>query len=140
MGVYATFRLVLARKTGKSELGERAAEDLLKLEPNNAAAHAEYAGILTDDKRYSAALNHFDLAMRGGSTLRFLRGDRLFAKLSLCLWDDYDSEVEAIAQGLRQGDCVAQPMLGLALGLPPGLQLRRIFPLGFLAQPHHYRV
>lgn len=90
--------------------------------PKIAGAHAGRGNALLSLKQFAAAIESFDRALALKPTMAFIRGQRLFAKLSICAWDGIESDMESLAGAIEDGQLAAAPFVALGLLDSPRLQ------------------
>lgn len=75
-------------------------------------------------ERYDEALIAFEKALVLKPDLDYAAGFRLFAKMHLCDWHNFDADVRALISSVRQGLSTAQPMVLLSAPSSPSDQLQ----------------
>ena len=93
---------VLWRAVGQYEMGLVNFDRAFALKPDYAEAYLGRATLLTEMRRFLPAIESFDrgVALKGDST--FVLGARCFAKMSVCDWSDYSSEITRICYRYRE--------------------------------------
>ena len=99
----------------------RAAADL---RPNEAALHRNCGHLLAMLRRHDEAFAAYDRAFRLAPELVGVEGHRLYAKMHLCDWRDWDAERAHLIASVRAGKPVTQPFIFLAVPSSPADQLQ----------------
>ena len=112
-------------------LGQRRPEEALKsyraaadLRPNEAALHRNCGHLLVMLRRHDEALAGYDRAFRLAPELTGVEGHRLYAKMHLCDWRDWDADCGHLIASVRSGKPATQPFIFLAVPSSPADQLR----------------
>lgn len=98
-------------------------ERALALEPDNGAAHYNFANLLRNAGRHAEALDHFRRAARATPAVALARQELMFALLDRCDWDEAQREADALREQCRRAapgwmDAVA-PLTANYLQLDP---------------------
>jgi predicted O-linked N-acetylglucosamine transferase (SPINDLY family) len=97
----------------------------LALMPDLAAAWLGRGNVFLEFKRFADAFAAYDkaLSMDPELALRFAAGHRLFAKLSICDWNELDADITYLLAMLRENKPVSFPFPILCLPSTPADQL-----------------
>jgi predicted O-linked N-acetylglucosamine transferase (SPINDLY family) len=95
----------------------------LALAPGNAELLYNRGNILYELKRYEEAFAAYDAAYQRDSRLEFLEGDRLFTKLLICDWTQWEAETFHLATEIASGRPASRPFSFLPVPASPPLQL-----------------
>ena len=96
----------------------------LAINPNLAGAWRGRGIVLFQLKRYEEAVSAFERALALKPDLRELPGDFLLAKMHLCDWRDYESEVAGVLSAVRSGKPASIPFALLPVPSSPADQLQ----------------
>jgi protein O-GlcNAc transferase len=110
----------------KSKRFDEALADIaqaLAIAPGNAEFLYNRGNILLELKRFEEAFAAYDAAFQRQPTLEFLEGDRLFTKLLICDWTQWDTETSHLAAEIAAGRPATRPFSFLPVPAPPPLQL-----------------
>ena len=97
-------------------------EKAISINSKNAIAWVNKALLLIDDKRLDDALTCFDKALAIEPGLPPHYGNRLHIKMSVCEWNNVESESEILFQKIRAGEIATPPFPVLGLSDDPLLQ------------------
>jgi predicted O-linked N-acetylglucosamine transferase (SPINDLY family) len=75
-------------------------------------------------RRHDEAFAAYDRAFRLAPELTGTEGHRLYAKMHLCDWRDWDAECSRLAASIRAGKPATQPFIFLAVSSSPADQLQ----------------
>ncbi|MCK9914779.1 tetratricopeptide repeat protein [Microbacteriaceae bacterium K1510] len=109
----------LLSESGRHEDAGECLARSVALNPGNADAWMLLAANCLQRVAYQAAFDAFDRALALQSDLANARCGRMFAKLHLCDWSDYDHDVNAIRDTLRRGQGGVNPSFLVALPFTP---------------------
>jgi predicted O-linked N-acetylglucosamine transferase (SPINDLY family) len=112
------------REMGRSVEAVASYDRAIALDPLHASACYNRGLTLQDQGRYEDAIQSFDRVLAISPAHSYVRGDRLFARMSIADWDGWDQEVAAIRELVSSGAPVSQPFPLLAVPMEPRL-LRR---------------
>lgn len=93
-------------------------------DPRHGNAWFNRAIVLKGLKRHQEAAHSYDMAAACGANASFLPGLRLHAKMQICDWTDFDSQLEALCAGIARGEKVTPPLATLAVTDSAALQRR----------------
>jgi protein O-GlcNAc transferase len=103
-------------------LGLRRPEEALKsyraaadLRPNEAALHRNCGHLLAMLRRHDEAFAAYDRAFRLAPELPGVEGHRLYAKMHLCDWRDWEADCAHLVESVRAGKPATQPFIFLAV-------------------------
>jgi predicted O-linked N-acetylglucosamine transferase (SPINDLY family) len=96
----------------------------LSIRPDTAEAWLGRGNIFTYLKRHEEAFAAFDKARSIRSDLEGIEGARLYAKMNLCNWDDWEEEVSHLLEAVRAGKVASSPFTLLSLTDAPDDHLR----------------
>ena len=101
-----------------------ACERALAIKPDFANAFYNRGIALKELKRHGESLACFDKAASLGAQIPYLDGERLFARMQLCDWRDFESLRSRITAGIESGKRVIHPFALLPVPSNAGLQRR----------------
>jgi predicted O-linked N-acetylglucosamine transferase (SPINDLY family) len=87
----------------------------IELAPDSVSAHYSRAEALMSQKRFEAAIVSYDQAIRLKRTHPFLMGSRRFARMILCDWSGFETDIEELSAAIDGGLPVAPPFQVVAL-------------------------
>jgi predicted O-linked N-acetylglucosamine transferase (SPINDLY family) len=87
----------------------------LALKPDYAEAFYDRAGALMGERDVVAAIASYDRAFALKPDLPFLTGARRHAKMHVCDWRDFETDLRLLASGIDAGTAVSSPLPVLAL-------------------------
>jgi len=87
----------------RTEEALAAFEKALSFKPQSAEAWTGRGNALSDLKRYDDAFAAYDQAFTLKPDLMGLEGDRLFARMQVCDWRDFEAESGRLVQSSREG-------------------------------------
>lgn len=90
--------------------------------PNHDAAHAHRGIALYDAKRFTEAYESYAKAYSLNPDIAFLYGTMIRTKLSVCNWQDFESDYRELCERLSQREKVAAPHVVSGLIDSPSLQ------------------
>lgn len=96
----------------------------IALNPGYANAHNNRGNVLKQLKRYGEAVASFDKAARLQPDLVGVEGKRLYAKMQICDWRNFDSERTNLLSAVRNGKKNADPFSILGISSSPEDQLK----------------
>jgi protein O-GlcNAc transferase len=118
----------------------------LALDPKLADAWIGRSSVLSALKRYPETIATYDKLLRVMPDARYALGYRLFAKMQICDWTDWNAECERVLAGVRQDRPVCEPSILLAIPATPADQLRcasayasKYYPVGPSSVSHSTR-
>lgn len=112
------------RDLGKIEDAIKSYEVAIELDSENADAIYNYANILLDTSKLQEALKYFELAFKVNPKLDYLAGIHLHVKLRMCIWNDFEREVENLCARLHASERITPPFPLLAIVDDPALHLK----------------
>lgn len=112
--------------TALGRFGEAlAACDLaLTAQPGYAEAIYSRGVALKELQRHAESLECFDAVAATGTSIPYLDGARLFGRMQLCDWRDFDAQCANITRGIESGQRVIHPFAFLAIPATAALQRR----------------
>jgi tetratricopeptide (TPR) repeat protein len=96
----------------------------IALQPDNAEVHRNCGNVFSKLKRYDAAFAAYDKAFALRPDLAGAEGHRLYARMHLCDWSNWDAESAHLIASVRNGDANTQPFIFLAVPSLPADQLQ----------------
>jgi protein O-GlcNAc transferase len=81
----------------------------IELSPDYAQAYQGRLYALVNLGRFEAAIESYDRALAADPDQRYLAGMRLHAKMQICDWDDFASQLARLEDGLRDGKPLSPP-------------------------------
>jgi predicted O-linked N-acetylglucosamine transferase (SPINDLY family) len=109
----------------------------LTLDPHHADAHY-HIGLLHHERRdFQKALDSYNKAIAINPEIDYLLGYRIYAKSSLCDWNDREEEIGRLVESIRSGKKAAPPFFYLALLDSPEIHLKaaQVIASGLPIQP-----
>jgi protein O-GlcNAc transferase len=88
----------------------------LSLEPDLAAAWLGRGNVFSDLKRHEEAFLAYDKALSLKPDLAALEGMRIFSKMQLCDWSNFETERDHLVQSVRNGKENTAPFAFLGIG------------------------
>jgi predicted O-linked N-acetylglucosamine transferase (SPINDLY family)/ADP-heptose:LPS heptosyltransferase len=88
---------------------------ILMIKPDSAEAEHGCGVILQDLKRYSEAVTHYGRALDLKPDLEFIFGTRLYLKMNICDWSEFDQHLSRVALGIERDENIAIPFSLLAI-------------------------
>jgi predicted O-linked N-acetylglucosamine transferase (SPINDLY family) len=95
-----------------------------ELRPNEAALHRNCGHLLAMLRRHDEAFAAYHRAFRLAPELTGIAGHRLYAKMQLCDWRDWDADCAQLVASVRDGKATTQPFIFLAVPSSPADQLQ----------------
>jgi predicted O-linked N-acetylglucosamine transferase (SPINDLY family) len=102
----------------------RACDRAIALAPDFAEAHQVRGHALNYLKRFEAAIAAYDRAVALKPNLTGAEGDRLFAKMRICDWRDFDADSARLIASVRNGEANTSPFPFIAIASSCDDQLR----------------
>lgn len=96
----------------------------LAINPNHADAHFNRGHALRELKRFPEAIACYEQALAIKPNLDFILGTWLYLKMNLCAWDGFTEHLNALTQGIEQGEKMVIPFSLLAMSSSLALQKR----------------
>jgi protein O-GlcNAc transferase len=96
----------------------------LSIKPDLEGAWLGRGNVFTDLKRYDEAFAAYDKALSIKPDLEGVEGQRLHAKMSLCNWENLDTEIEKLIASVRAGKANSPPFVFLSFIDSPDEHLR----------------
>ncbi len=96
----------------------------LSIKPDLEGAWLGRGNVFTDLKRYDEAFAAYDKALSIKPDLEGVEGQRLHAKMSLCNWENLDTEIEKLIASVRAGKANSPPFVFLSFIDLPDEHLR----------------
>jgi predicted O-linked N-acetylglucosamine transferase (SPINDLY family) len=108
----------------------------LVLHPGYAEGWSNAGKVLRELGRHEDAALAYDRALALDPQLDFLPGARLHSRMKVCLWSDFEEQMQDLAGGLEAGRPVSTPFAVLATPLSADQQLRCARLYVALRYPH----
>jgi predicted O-linked N-acetylglucosamine transferase (SPINDLY family) len=106
---------------GRTEAAIKSYDKAIALKPDFAGAYSNRANALVATKQFSAAADSCDRALALKPGVDFLYGHRLYAKMCICDWEDFDTQIAEIEQRVADGGSPSVPFPLLAAIDAPAL-------------------
>jgi protein O-GlcNAc transferase len=90
-------------------------ETALSLKPQSPEAWTGRGNALSDLKRYDDAFAAYDQAFALRPDLTGLEGDRLFVRMQVCDWRDFEAERDHLVRSIQMGSAAAAPFAFLSV-------------------------
>jgi protein O-GlcNAc transferase len=116
--------LVAAGEAGAADEALAVYDAAIAAEPTAADANAERGHLLARLSRWAEAAESYDRAHALQPGLRFLAGQRLYARMKICDWRDFDGLVGELGARIDAGELAAIPFPTAAAPLSARQQLR----------------
>jgi protein O-GlcNAc transferase len=100
---------------GRSEEALASYAQAIALKPDFAEAYRNRGNVFSKLKRYGEAFAAYDKMLALRPDLIGAEGHRLYAKMHLCEWSDWDAENARLIASIRKGDAGTQPFIFLAV-------------------------
>jgi predicted O-linked N-acetylglucosamine transferase (SPINDLY family) len=84
-------------------------DEAIALKKEFANAHANRGHVLRDLKQFAAAIESYDRALKLGSDSTGLLGLRRHARLQICEWTDFESDLDEIIREIERGVPASPP-------------------------------
>jgi protein O-GlcNAc transferase len=110
-------------RSGRCEPAIACYEKAVALAPTNISALNNCGNAYNDLKQFTRAIACYDRALAIGPDVKNTRGMRLFAKMHLCDWSDYEAERTRILSRLSEGHPATVPLALLPLSSTASDQL-----------------
>lgn len=102
-------------KLGDSNDAIKAYEKAIEINPDFAEGYFNRGQVLNSLQNLPEALASFELAYRLEPGIDFIFGDLLHLKMYLCIWDDFDIQLNELKNKITEGYKVVNPFPMLAL-------------------------
>jgi predicted O-linked N-acetylglucosamine transferase (SPINDLY family) len=86
----------------------------IALKPDFSDAHANRGNVLRDLKRYEAAVASYDNAIALNSDSKYLQGMRLYTRMHVCDWRDFDEDTAQLAARIDRNEAALNPFAIMA--------------------------
>jgi len=96
----------------------------LSIKPDLAEAWVGRGNVSSDLKRYDEAFAAYDKALSIKSDFEDIEGARLFAKVSMCRWENLEADIADLTASIKSGKANSVPFAFLAFSDSPEDQLR----------------
>jgi len=106
---------VVLDKLGDSNEAIKAYEKAIELNPDFAEGYFNRGQVLNSLQHLPEALASFELAYRLEPGIDFIFGDLLHLKMYLCIWDDFEIQLNELRNKILKGQKVVNPFPMLAL-------------------------
>ncbi len=113
---------VLYSNTKNNEAAELYYEKAIKFNPSEAEAYVLKGYYLQSVKKIDEAIVSFDNALKNNKNYKYLHGEKLHAKNTICDWDNYDNDINIIKKKLKNKEKVAVPLSICAFFDDPSIQ------------------
>lgn len=87
----------------------------IALNPDHPGAHNNRGNVLRTLKRFDEALASYEKALAFDSDLPGAEGMRLYVKMNLCEWTDFNGDSENLISSVRKGKANAEPFVFLGV-------------------------
>jgi protein O-GlcNAc transferase len=87
----------------------------IALKPDYAEAYRNCGNVFSKLKRYDEAFAAYDKVLSLKPNLTGIEGHRLYAKMHLCDWSNWDAESAQLIASVRNGNATTQPFIFLAI-------------------------
>lgn len=99
-------------------------DQAIALKPDYAEALCARGKAFSELRRLDEALACFEMATVLKPNLDYLMGDRLYTKMQLCLWSDFERDCSQLIAAVANGNSASVPMPLLAIPAGPADQLK----------------
>lgn len=96
----------------------------ISLDPRHAKAYFNLAVVLVMSEQWDGALYAFDKAIEIDQSIPYAHGYRLYARMHVCNWFDFDTSCRTLFAQIEQGERVCAPFPLLAFPATAQLQKR----------------
>ena len=96
----------------------------LALQPRNAGFHYNRANVLSEARRFAEAFAAYDRSFALDPQAEYVEGDRFFAKMMICNWNNIADDAKRLMAGVSEGRPVSRPFAFLSAGSDQALQTR----------------
>ncbi|MEI6706792.1 MAG: tetratricopeptide repeat protein [Methylococcales bacterium] len=97
-------------------------ESALTIKPDFAEALAGKGAVLNGLKRFTEALSSYEQALAIKPDLEFILGTRLYTKMSICGWHDFNHDLDELTNAIERGEKVSIPFTIQAVSSSAALQ------------------
>ena len=97
-------------------------EKVNELEPNNGESYSHLGCLYFENKRHNKAQLNFDKAFSIDPNIELLIGNRLYNKMQLAIWDDFEEDLEILVKKINSNENVITPFALMALFDDPQIQ------------------
>ena len=112
------------RAIGEMEQARSGYQRAFEINPDLPVDHYRHAQALHELQLFDDALPSYLRALKADPDQPWLRGICLQSKMRVCDWSDFDSQMEEVASGIRQGKDTAPSFVVVTMFDSPELQLR----------------
>ncbi len=109
---------------GRGEEAKKSFDAALTINPDSIDALVNRATILSSMRRYEDAARDCERVLTLDPSYDYMPGFLVFFRLSCCDWRNYEEQRAVIAEGLKAGRRVIQPLMNLSVSEEPADQLR----------------
>ncbi|MFL2788339.1 MAG: tetratricopeptide repeat protein [Paracoccaceae bacterium] len=109
------FNLGVALRDKNKEYAIKNFEKVIELNPKNGECYFHLGELYFENKRHNKALLNFDKAFNINPNIDFLIGSRLYTKMQLALWDDFQEQVNILSDKISNNDNAITPFSLMAL-------------------------
>lgn len=96
----------------------------IAINPESAEAYNNRGLVLNDLKQFEAAIASYSKALHINPRYAFLYGLRLYTKLTICDWQDFEAEIAELRERIARGESASPPFSLLTLIGTPDLLLK----------------
>src|SRR3569833_1684793 len=112
------------RAIGLTEQARSGYQRAFEIYPDLPVDHYQHAQVLHELQLFDDALPSYLRALKADPDQPWLRGICLQSKMRVCDWSDFDSQMEEVAAGIRQGKDTAPSFVVVTMFDSPELQLQ----------------
>jgi protein O-GlcNAc transferase len=109
---------------GRGEEAKKSFDAALAINPNSIDALVNRATIVGSMRRYEDAVRDCERVLTLDPSYDYMPGFLMFFRLSCCDWRNFEEQKAVIAEGLKAGRRVIQPLMNLSVSEKPADQLR----------------
>ena len=117
-------RANLLRELQRFDLALASYDQAIEVSADYVEAYANRGNLLGDTMQYAAAIASYDQALARNPEFPFLSGQRRQAKMRICDWSDFDTDVADLAVRIERGEAATPPHHWLGLSDSARLQRR----------------
>ncbi len=110
------------QKLGKSDVAQGFYKKAIFLQKNHKNAYHNLADSLRITNKLEEALENYNKAISLNPDSEYLLGSSIFLKMKLCLWDDFESSITQLIEGISNGKKVSKPFPIQSLIDDPAIQ------------------
>ena len=87
----------------------------IELNSNSGESYYHLGCLYFENKKHNRAISHFDKAFSINPNIDYLIGNRLYTKMQLALWDDFEEEIDILIKKINNNENVVTPFSLMAL-------------------------